>query len=72
MKKTNPATGEETTDNAHFHSYYEEIFDGSNFDEIYEKMTQKIILSFEEFLKNSSLWKFNKGLKVILNINEIK
>ena len=35
-------------------------------------MTQKIILSFEEFLKNSSLWKFNKGLKIILNINEIK
>ena len=37
MKKTNPATGEETIDKAHFHSYYEEIFAGSNFDEIYEK-----------------------------------
>ena len=72
MKKTNPATGEETTDNAHFHSYYEEIFDGSNFDEIYEKITQKVILSCEEFLRNSSLWKFYKGLKLILNINEIK
>ena len=72
MKKTNPATGEETVDNAHFHSYYEEIFDGSNFGEIYEKMKQKVILSFEEFMVNSSLWVFYKCLKVILNINEIR
>ena len=72
MKKTNPATGETTIDKTHFHSYYEEIFSGSNFDEIYEKMLQKIILSFETFLQNSSLWKFEKSLKVILNINEIR
>ena len=36
MSKTNPATGETTIDKTHFHSYYEEIFSGSNFDEIYE------------------------------------
>ena len=59
MKKTNPATGEETTDKAHFHSYYEEIF---------EKMKDKIIQSFEEYLKNSSLWKFHKSLEIIHNI----
>ena len=72
MKKTNPVTGEETIDKAHFHSYYEEIFEGSNFDEIYEKMKDKIIKSFEEYLRNSSLWKFHKSLKIILNINKIK
>ena len=37
MKKTNPATGEKTIDKAHFHSYYEEILAGNNFNEIYEK-----------------------------------
>ena len=72
MKKTNPATGKETIDKAIFHSYYEEIFEGNNFEEIYEKMVQKIIKSFEEYLKNSSLWKFYKSLKIILNINKIK
>ena len=68
----NPATGEETIDKAHFHSFYETIFVGSNFDEIYEKMIHKIILSFEEYLRNSSLWKFYKNLKVIHNINKIQ
>ena len=46
MKKTNPATGEETVDKAHFHSYYEEIFDGSNFDEIYGKNETKSYFEF--------------------------
>ena len=35
-------------------------------------MKDKIIKSFEEYLKNSSLWKFYKSLKIILNINKIK
>ena len=38
MKKTNFSTGEETIDKAHFHSYYEEIYKGTNLDETYEKM----------------------------------
>ena len=71
-KKTNPTTGEETVNKAHFHSYYEEIFAGSNFDEIYEKMKDKIIQSFQEYLRNSSLRKFYKSLKIILNINKIQ
>ena len=72
MKKTNPPTSEETIDKAHFHSCYEEIFSRSNFDEIYEKMKDKIIQSCEEYLNNGSLWKFYKCLKIILNVNKIQ
>ena len=50
-KKTNPTTGEETIDKVHFHSFYEEIFVGSNFHEIYKKMENKIVQSFEEDIK---------------------
>ena len=35
-------------------------------------MKDKIIKSFEEYLKNSSLWKFYKSLKMIFDINKIK
>ena len=48
------------------------IYEGTNLDEIYEKMKDKIIKSFEGYLKNESLWIFYKGLKIIHNITKIK
>ena len=55
MEKRHPVTGEETIDKVHFHSYYEEIFAGTNLDETYERMKDKIINSFEKYLRNGSL-----------------
>ena len=72
MKKTNPKTGETTKDKSHFHSEQQRVLKGNNFDEIYEKMQDKIIYSFEKYLKKGSQWQFHKGLKLILNINKIK
>ena len=54
MKKTNPATGEIKTDNPHFHSHQYLIFEGNDFDEIYKKMADKIIDSFETYMNESS------------------
>ena len=72
MSKTNPATGEETKTNAHFHSHYEEIYEGTNFDETFDRMKDKINASFENYMNNSSQWKFHKSSKIFLNINNIK
>ena len=72
MKKTNPATGETKTDHPHFHSKQQEILRENNFNEIFEKMKNKIIISFENYLDKGNQWQFHKGLKLILNINKIK
>ena len=72
MKKINPATGETEIDKPHFHSYQRQIFKGSNFDEIFEKMKEEIILLFEKWISKGSQWQFHSGLKLILNINNIK
>ena len=72
MKKTNPATGEETIDHSHFHTYQQQILKENNPDEIYKKMRDKIINSFEEYLDKGSQLQFEKSLKLFLNINKIK
>ena len=72
MKKTNPATEETKTDKPHFHSHQHLIFEGGDFDETYQKMQDKIILSFEKYMNESSQWNFQSGLKLILNINNVK
>ena len=41
MVKLNPATGEETRDNAHFRGY--SIYEGTDLDELYQKMVDKIL-----------------------------
>ena len=71
MKKINLVTQEEETDHSHFHSEQQKIYEGSNFDEIYETMFNKIE-SFETYSNNSSQWVFEEGTKIILNINDIK
>ena len=72
MKKRDLVTKEEETDNSHFHSEQQKIYEGSNFDEIYKIMVNKIIESFETYSNNSSQWVFEEGSKIILNINNIK
>ena len=72
MKKTNPATGETITDQPHFHSYQHLILEGNDFDEIFEKMKDKIILSFEKWISRGSQWNFQSGLKLFLNISNVR
>ena len=69
MKKTDIKTGKIETKEANFNSKHNEnIYEGSNFDEIYKQMCDEIILQFEEFIDNGSMWNFSKGLKIVLNI----
>ena len=72
MKKTNSVTEEEILKEANFNSKHNEsIFEGSNFNEIYKQMSDEIILQFDEFIDNGSMWNFIKGLKIVLDINKI-
>ena len=69
MEKIDIKTGEIETKEANFNSKHNEnIFEGSNFDEIYQQMCDEIILQFKEFINNGSMWNFVRGLKIILNI----
>ena len=69
MEKTDIKSGEIETKEANFNSKHNEnIFEGSHFDEIYKQMCDEIILQFEEFIDNGSMWNFSKGLKIVLNI----
>ena len=67
MIKTNPATGKETVDDAPFSSKQEFILKGTNLEEIYQKMKDKII---EKFEKEESPWRLNKIIQLDLNISK--
>ena len=71
MSKENLTTGEKETKLALFRSHYEEIYKGSNYKEIYEKMCNIIIQKLVKYTANTSQWKFHSNLKVILNVNDI-
>ena len=57
MVITNPATGEQTRDDAHFSSKQETILEGADLDETYQKMNEKILESLATYQKNGSGWR---------------
>lgn len=61
-----------TDENSIFRSFYKEIFEGSDFDEIFENMKNEIVKVFEEYMNKGSGWIFEKNIKVILNVNNIR
>ena len=72
MKKMNLKTGEIEIDKPHFHSHQYQVLEGSDFEEIFEKMKDEIMLNFEKWISRGSQWIFDRGLKLILNINKTK
>ena len=72
MQKMDLASGEITSKVCNFNSKHNQrIFEGSDFEEIYKQMSDEILLEFEEFIENGSMWNFIKGLKIVLDINKI-
>ena len=71
-KKMNLKTGEIEIEKPHFHSFQSQILEGSDFEEIFEKMKDEIILNFEKWISRGSQWQFERGLKLILNINKTR
>ena len=72
MKKLEASTGEIKINETHFNSHQHQILEKSNFDEIFEKMKDKIILSFEKYMNEGSQWNFQSGLKLIQNVSNVK
>ena len=58
MVKSNPATGEETRDTAHFSSKQETIYKGTDLEEVYKDINDQILESFAVYQKNGSGWRF--------------
>ena len=72
MEKKNPATNESIIENPYFHSRQRQIFEASDFDEIFENMEHEILVNFETWVSEGSRWVFESSLKIIQNINTIK
>ena len=70
MVKSNPAIGEETRDDAHFSSRQEAIYEGTDLEEVYQDMKDKILESFASYQKNGSGWRFETINKLKLNISK--
>lgn len=69
MVKVDPATGDVIAEEeAYFHSSIEVIYESTNLDEVYERMTTKILESFSTYLKNGSGWALKRvvGLEISL------
>lgn len=71
MTKINQVTKEVKTDEPHFNSHQHQILEKSDFDEIYNKMKDKIIQSFEKYMNEGSQWVFQKSIKFFQNISDI-
>ena len=70
MVQLNPATGEEIRDDAHFGSIQETIYQGTDIEEVYQVIKDKIFESFASYQKNGSGRRFEKIIKLELNIRK--
>ena len=70
MVKSKPDTDEEIKDHAHLSSKQETIQEGTDLEEVYKTMKNKIIESFTSYQKNGSGWRFGKIIKLELNISK--
>ena len=70
MVKSNLATGEETRDIGHFSSNQETIHEGTDLEELYQGMIEKILKSFANYQKNGSGCRFEKISQFELNVSK--
>ena len=64
MKETNMATGEETIVEAVFHSGVEINLEGSDVNEIYDGMVEKVLKNLSTFQRRGSGWVFASIVKL--------
>ena len=62
MEKVDPATGNivDSNDAATFRSYLESVFETTDLEKLYKKVSGKILESFASYLKNGSGWVLNE------------
>ena len=70
MLKSDPKTGEEIRSPAYFKSNQEVIYEGTDLEEVYQEMTDKILESFANYQKNGSGWRFESVDKLELIISK--
>ena len=76
MQKKNPTTGTVTNEEeASFNSLQESVFEATDLEKLYEKITTKILEAFASYLKNGSGWTLKNvvGLNITLSrLNPLK
>ena len=71
MVKSNHATGEETRNDAHFSSKQETIYEGTDLEDVYKNMENKILESFAKYQNNRSGWRLETINQLELIISKI-
>ncbi|CAB4026565.1 uncharacterized transposon-derived [Paramuricea clavata] len=70
MEKTDPITGEVTTDTYYPSSFTSSIFPTTNTSEKYDEATEKISKDISEYQKNGSGWTLKKTVKMIIKVTK--
>ena len=70
MIKSKPDADKEIRDVAHFSSKQETIHEGTDLEEVYQTMKDKILESLASYQKNGSGWRFEKINKLEFNISK--
>ena len=70
MEKTDPITGEVTTDTYYPSSFTSGIFPTTNTSEQYDEATEKISKDISEYQKNGSGWTLKKIVKMIIKVTK--
>jgi hypothetical protein len=70
MEKTDPITGEVTTDSYYPSSFTSNIFPTTNISEKYDEATEKISNYISEYQKNGSGWTLKKVVRMIVKITK--
>ena len=70
MEKTDPITGEVTTDSYYPSSFTSNIFPTTNFSEKYDEASEKISNDISEYQKNGSGWTLKKVVRMIVKITK--
>jgi hypothetical protein len=70
MEKTDPITGEVTTDTYYPSSFTSSIFPTTNTSEKYDEATEKISKDISEYQKNGSGWTLKKIVKMIIKVTK--
>ena len=60
MKKVNAADGVEVTDETHFRSRCQKLFDESEYDFLYDEMTDRVLENFAKYQRNGSGWRLKR------------
>ena len=70
MMKTDPVTGNITSvEKSAFNSRQRPVNDSTDLEDVYERMTAKILESFSNYLRNGSGWTLKRIVRLYINVS---